>query len=67
MNITGPHRFLMMEQYKSMHEIFPSDNVEKRGALWLGDYKAALDKDFLDYKGIRTVLTAASGLNVSYT
>lgn len=36
------------------------------GALWLGDYTAAIDKLVLKEKGIKTVLTTASGLGVSY-
>lgn len=34
--------------------------------LWLGDFTAALDRALLDSKGIKTVLTVATGLDVSY-
>jgi len=42
-----------------MHEILDNKETGKTGALWLGDYTAALDKDTLEYRGIRTVLTTA--------
>ena len=37
---------------------------DSAGALWLGDYTAATDRTTLKLKGIRTVLTVASGLNI---
>lgn len=54
-----------MEQYKNMHVILDEEN-NNRGALWLGDYTAALDVDTLMQKNIRTVLTTAKGLNMYY-
>jgi hypothetical protein len=36
------------------------------GALWLGDYAAANDIKTIKAKGIKTVLTVAAGLNISY-
>jgi hypothetical protein len=35
--------------------------------LWLGDYSAAVDTKELASHGIKAVLTAAAGLNVSYS
>ncbi|EAR92950.2 dual specificity phosphatase domain protein (macronuclear) [Tetrahymena thermophila SB210] len=49
-----------------MHLILEEDMNEKKGALWLGDYTAALDKDMLKSKGINTVLTTAQGLTIYY-
>lgn len=37
------------------------------GGLWLGDYSAALDKKSINAQNIKTVITAATGLKVSYT
>jgi hypothetical protein len=39
---------------------------EGPNALWLGDFTAALDRALLNSKGITTVLTVASGLDISY-
>ena len=36
------------------------------GGLWLGDYSAALDKKSIANNNIKTVITAATGLKVSY-
>ena len=41
--------------------------IEDEGnVLWLGDFTAALDRTLLDSKCIKTVLTVASGLDISY-
>lgn len=42
------------------------DETPTEGALWLGDYNAATDKKLLREKGIKTVLTTASGLGITY-
>lgn len=34
--------------------------------LWLGDFTAALDRTLLDVKGVKTVLTVATGLDIAY-
>lgn len=49
--------------YQSMNQILE----ESGNILWLGDCTAAYDRSLLDGKGIKTVLTVASGLNVSYS
>lgn len=48
--------------YASMNPILE----EGPNILWLGDCTAAYDRATLDAKGIKTVLTVATGLNVSY-
>ncbi|KAL4451109.1 hypothetical protein ABPG74_021431 [Tetrahymena malaccensis] len=60
------NRFMFLEQYRNMHLILEEDINENKGALWLGDYTAALDKDMLKSKGINTVLTTAQGLTIYY-
>ena len=41
--------------------------IEESGnVLWLGDFTAALDRSLLDSKGIKMVLTVATGLDISY-
>jgi hypothetical protein len=49
-----------------MNVVLEEDPVAGTGALWLGDFTAAQDKITLKSKGIRTVLTVAQGLNISY-
>ena len=45
--------------YKAMNVILEEDPTAGTGALWLGDYTAATDKNTLKQKGIKTVLTVA--------
>ncbi|KAL4487889.1 hypothetical protein ABPG72_022749 [Tetrahymena utriculariae] len=59
----GNRRFLF-HNYSNMNKIVEENHDE--GCLWLGDYTAAIDKRMLKEKGIKTVLTTASGLGVSY-
>lgn len=59
----GPH---FNGAYKAMNVILEEDSSQGTGALWLGDFTAAQDKITLKSKGIRTVLTVAQGLNISY-
>lgn len=47
-----------------MNIIIDEDSAGGTGALWLGDYTAATDRTTLKLKGIRSVLTVASGLNI---
>ena len=57
--------FLVVMKSKSqqdLHEIYS----EKGRTLYLGDYNSALDKKNLRKLGIKSVLTAASGLRISY-
>ncbi|CAD8096229.1 unnamed protein product [Paramecium primaurelia] len=56
--------FRGINNYKSMNTII--DQTESQGALWLGDYTAAINQQLLKQKNIKTVLTVASGLNVKY-
>ncbi|CAD8121838.1 unnamed protein product [Paramecium sonneborni] len=56
--------FRGINNYKSMNIII--DQTESQGALWLGDYTAAINQQLLKQKNIKTVLTVASGLNVKY-
>lgn len=56
--------FRFNNAYKSMNPILePEGNL---GTLWLGDYTAAINQQLLKQKGIKTVLTVASGLNIKY-
>ncbi|CAD8167728.1 unnamed protein product [Paramecium pentaurelia] len=53
---------LFDSSYQQMNQI-----IEEGGnVLWLGDFTAALDRPLLDSKGIQTVLTVATGLDVAY-
>lgn len=49
-----------------MNKIIDEDTSNSVGALWLGDCGAADDVKLLKDKGIKTVLTTASGLGVAY-
>lgn len=53
---------LFDSNYQAMNPVLE----EGANILWLGDCTAAFDRATLDLKGIRTVLTVATGLNVSY-
>lgn len=53
---------LFDQSYQQMNIIIE----EGPNALWLGDFTAALDRALLNSKGITTVLTVASGLDISY-
>ena len=46
--------------YKIMNAIY--NNPETNNTLFLGDYRAALDKKLLKEKNVKTVLTVAAGL-----
>lgn len=52
------------EMYRPWHVVLQAENG--MGALWLGDYHAALDKRALNENGIKSVVTAAGGLKVTY-
>ncbi|CAD8113685.1 unnamed protein product [Paramecium sonneborni] len=55
--------------YRNFGQSYQAMNIiheENGNQLWLGDYTAAQDKLTLDKKGIRTVLTVASQLNIKY-
>lgn len=54
----------MFTDYSSMNKILDENN--QKGALWLGDFSAASDKQLLKEKNIKTVLTTASGLGITY-
>lgn len=58
--------FGLLEPYVTSHKILEEDPAANRGALWLGDYQAALDKVSLLQKGIKTVLSVVSGIDVRY-
>lgn len=59
-------RRMLYSNYSCMHKIVEEDTERGLGALWLGDYTAASDKRLLKEKGVRTVVTTASGLGISY-
>jgi hypothetical protein len=59
-------RFHSLDTYRAMNIVIEEDPSTNEGALWLGDYTAATDLMMLKQKNIRSVLTVASGLNVSY-
>jgi len=59
-------RRMLFTNYQCMNKIIEEDPENQTGALWLGDYGAASDKRLLKEKGVRTVLTTASGLGISY-
>ena len=52
--------------YQCINKIIEESPQTCQGALWLGDYTAALDKELLKEKQIKTVITTASGLGVHY-
>ena len=47
----------------SYHVILPSDSQQLTGALLLGDIHAATDSDLLEQHNVKTIITAASGLD----
>ena len=49
------------EEYRNHHVIIPSSS--DRGALILGDLNAATDQSLIDSQSVRTIITAASGLD----
>jgi hypothetical protein len=55
-----------VESYKAMNIVIDEDSSAGTGALWLGDYTAASDRNTLKLRGVKTVLTVAAGLNISY-
>jgi hypothetical protein len=55
------------ERFKAMHKILDENLEKKEGALWLGNLSAALDKKAIDDNNIKTVITAAASLYMSYT
>jgi hypothetical protein len=56
--------FSNIKNYKNMNIILEADPEKNLGALWLGDYTAALDFTTLKNKNIKTVLTTALGLGI---
>ena len=59
-------RVSFLDAYKNCHQILEESLAEGKGPLFLGDYSAALDVKALRSKGVKTVLTVAAGLQVSY-
>lgn len=58
--------FGLLEPYVNCQKILEEDPGSGRGALWLGDYQAALDKVGLKQRGIKTILSVVSGIDVRY-
>ena len=50
--------------YKNVNVIIEAN--DQSGALYLGDFTAAMEKNNLKNKGIKTVLTVAIGMNIHY-
>lgn len=55
------HNNYTQDEYKSYHVIIPAN--EDRGALILGDLNAATDLELIKTHNIKTVITAATGLD----
>ena len=49
--------------HQSYHVILPRDTQRHTGALILGDIHAATDPDLLEQHNVKTIITAASGLD----
>lgn len=54
------HNNYTQEEYRSYHVIIPAN--EKKGELILGDLNAATDQQLIQEHRVKTVITAAHGL-----
>lgn len=60
-------RYFWQGQFEHMNKIIEEDSSRNMGALWLGDYQAAIDRSKLQSHNIQTVITTAAGLGIYYT
>lgn len=56
------HNNYTQEDYKSYHVILPADPEAGTGAVLLGDLNAATDVELMRAFNVKTVITAATGL-----
>jgi hypothetical protein len=56
------HNNYTQEQYKSYHVILPADTENGNGELLLGDLNAATDEELMRTHNVKTIITAATGL-----
>jgi hypothetical protein len=56
------HNNYTQEEYKPYHIIIAADTQNNRGELLLGDLNAATDEALMRDHNVKTIITAASGL-----
>ena len=56
------HNNYTQDEYHSYHVILPADPEAPTGALLLGDLNAATDSQLMQEHNVKTIITAASGL-----
>ena len=56
------HNNYTNEEYKSYHVILPADSHSGYGELLLGDLNAATDAGLMEHHKVKTIITAATGL-----
>lgn len=56
------HNNYTQEEYRSYHVILQSDSETGYGELLLGDLNAATDQDLMQEHNVKTIITAATGL-----
>ncbi len=56
------HNNYTQEEYKSHHVILPADSESGTYALILGDLNAATDPNLMNQHSVKTIITAATGL-----
>jgi hypothetical protein len=57
------HNNYTQEDYRSYHVILPADPEAGTGELVLGDLNAATDSELMREHNVKTIITAASGLD----
>lgn len=56
------HNNYTADDYKSYHVILPADTEAALGSLLLGDLNAATDQQLMLEHNVKTIITAATGL-----
>ena len=56
------HNNYTQEEYRSYHVILQADPETGNGELLLGDLNAATDQDLMREHNVKTIITAATGL-----
>ena len=56
------HNNYTADDYQSYHVILPADPDAPQGSLLLGDLNAATDQQLMQHHNVRTIITAATGL-----
>ena len=57
------HNNYTQEEYRSYHVILPADTEANTGELLLGDLNAATDQELMREHNVKTIITAATGLD----